>query len=326
MEAIDSFPCDEISAMNIMKYLSLCDKKAAMYIINHFLFFIHVYNHALHVSIIFLLGVEHSCGMVVLDTVRKWVKTWFFDIESQEEYEVSQNGFYIWLDLQVNDKQVLTHLVEGIKVWIKNQLSKHDRQWLNYVRLSVPGMDQRTSSVGEALHWSMKSGFDGVQSSMAPETAAVKMVTKANQKGKSVERHNAEQASRTKVWTSTQTQQYLTDYCARKTETEWNLAPQYKVVQIAKDHYLVYRRDSDDVVGKPELNNVKYNKPCFLFPNNKDDLILSVPHPSIIHLLYVVPTSISIIDYMPSHVIDRTQTIIVCIACLPSHTISSHTS
>jgi hypothetical protein len=117
-------------------------------------------------------------------------------------------------------------------------------------------MDQRTSSVGEALHWSMKSGFDGVQSSMAPETAAVKMVSKANRNGKKVERHNAEQASRTKVWTSTQTQQYLTDFCAKKTEIEWNLAPKYKVVQIAKDHYLVYRRDDDAVVGKHRLNNV----------------------------------------------------------------------
>jgi len=222
--------------------------------------------------------------MLVLDTVKKWVKTWFFEVETPEEYEISQNRFYIWLDLQVNEKQISTHLLEGIKVWIKNQLSKHERQWLNYVRLHVPGMDQRTSSVGEALHWSMKSGFDGVQSSMAPETAAVKMVTKANRRGKKVERQNAEQASRTKVWTSTQTQQYLTDFCAKKTEIEWNLAPCYKVVQIAKDHYLVYRRDSDEVEGKDELSTVNY-KTC-LFPINRANVILSLSRLSMLWIIH----------------------------------------
>ena len=93
------------------------------------------------------------------------------------------------------------------------------------------------------MHHSMKSGFDGVRSSMSLYKSANLQVDKAQHKAKISQKRNAEQVARKQTWTSTITQKYLTDYCAGLVETDLFLALSYKVVHISVDLFLVYLPD-----------------------------------------------------------------------------------
>ena len=108
----------------------------------------------------------------------------FFDVESAKEYKLSKSRFYKWLEEQLDNKFISLNLYQAIKIWIVTSLDHHDSHWLNYHRLNVCGMNQRTSSVCESLHASMKSSYDKVEASMSTSTSANVQMTKAQRRGK----------------------------------------------------------------------------------------------------------------------------------------------
>jgi hypothetical protein len=114
------------------------------------------------------------------------------------------------------------HTIKSIKVWIIKHLQKSESLWVNYIRLFVPTMNMRTTSIAEALHWSMKSGYDGVCSGNKTEVSASKMMDKAARKAKEIAIHNAGQIIRKQKWTQMSTANHLTDYCQAMADIQWD--------------------------------------------------------------------------------------------------------
>ena len=81
--------------------------------------------------------------MIVITTVRLWVKSWFFDVESKKIVFMFKNLFNKWLDDQALNNNISNFLVEIIKVWVKDKLDRYENFWVNYIRLLVPGMGQK---------------------------------------------------------------------------------------------------------------------------------------------------------------------------------------
>ena len=119
--------------------------------------------------------------------------------------------------------------------------------WVNCYRLNTRGQSMRTSSIGEAMHWSMKGGFDQVYATMTLEKSATTMMNKANRRSQKSIKHNAQQVRKTKLWTKSETHNYLTDYCERKAEVEWNLSSGYEVIRQISNVFYVW---------KPSLKNL----------------------------------------------------------------------
>jgi hypothetical protein len=134
-------------------------------------------------SILYTPGVAESKAKVVLDTVKTWMKTWFFDVDAKFEYDFSRKHFFEWLNKQLEEESIPNNFFQAIKIWIGTYLDHYDSHWLNYLRLNVCGMNQRTSTICEALHSSMKSSFDKVQSNMSTSTSAMTQMTKAERRG-----------------------------------------------------------------------------------------------------------------------------------------------
>ena len=107
-----------------------------------------------------------------VNTFKLWINTWWFYIENHSEYVVSKDRLFLWLEQKVNEGIFPSLTVSAMQVWIQNCLEDKENLWLNCVRLYVSGMDQRTTSPAEGLHWSIKSGFDKVLASMNIETSA----------------------------------------------------------------------------------------------------------------------------------------------------------
>ena len=97
--------------------------------------------------------------------------------------------------------------------------------------------------------WSMKNSYDKVEASMSTSTSANAQMTKAQRRGKQQFQKNSNQSSKHRTWTSTDTQNYLTDYAAEMTEIETILSENLKVVQMSPNLFFVFSGDST-VPGK----------------------------------------------------------------------------
>ena len=133
---------------------------------------------------IFITGIAESQAKIVIDIIKSWVKLFFFDVESVEEYKISKFCFYKWLEEQFDNKFIPLNMHQAIKTWIITCLDHYDSHWLNYHQLNVCGMNQRTSSVCESLHASMQSSYDKVEASMPTSTSANVQMTKDQKRGK----------------------------------------------------------------------------------------------------------------------------------------------
>ena len=113
-------------------------------------------------------------------------------VESSTTYEDLRNDFFHWLEKQ-RDVTLPTICDNAITSWIKDTLDPLDSLWLNYHQLYNSGMDQRCTSIVEALHWSMKSGHDGVRAGMSVPVSANTQMDKAQREGVQLAQMNAEQ-------------------------------------------------------------------------------------------------------------------------------------
>ena len=110
--------------------------------------------------------------------------------------------FFSWLQELKENKTFPEYSVQKIRLWVHENLDPYDHMWLNYQRTHVGGMSQRTTSIGEALHASMKSGYDKVFASMGVDRSATLMMDKAERKGKRVANLNAQQVQRKNLWST----------------------------------------------------------------------------------------------------------------------------
>ena len=184
---------------------------------------------------------KHEKQDKVIETVKYWVYSWYFYIESEAEFNLSKALFFEWLEENKKKKILPVLTVMTIKTWVDNHLMPFESFWLNHTRLFVGGMDQRTSSTAEAMHWSMKSGFDAVRAGMNADVAAETMCDKSLRLTKNLENYNADQVTRTKLWTDDPSLQMITDWCSRRAEEQWDASFQYKILKVSEKQFLVFK-------------------------------------------------------------------------------------
>jgi hypothetical protein len=165
-----------------------------------------------------------SLSDVAINTVRDWTKSWFFDVETKEEYVHSTGELLDFLDMSCENQVLPFYMAESIKTWLVGTLQKCESLWNNHECLYVESMNMRTTSVAESLHWSMKSGYDGVRSANRTKRSAEKMMDKAERKAKDIAMHNAGQIICKQQWNSMPTANQLTDYCQSLADLQWSLA------------------------------------------------------------------------------------------------------
>ncbi|KAG7368511.1 hypothetical protein IV203_031254 [Nitzschia inconspicua] len=164
-----------------------------------------------------------------IETVRFFVRSWFFDLETREEYEYSRAALRKYLG-EGGGKVLPQQTVDSIKAWLTTSLEKLETLWLNYLRLHVCTINLRTTSVSESMHSSMKAGFDGVRAGMATDVAANTMMDKTQRLLQLRDAFNAKQLLRTKKWSDMPTAKFLTAHCQEIAEEQWDLRFNYAVV------------------------------------------------------------------------------------------------
>jgi len=164
-----------------------------------------------------------------IDVVRWFVRSWFFDLETAEEYKHSRSYLNTWLD-RARGKVLDDTTVNSIKTWLEARLQPLQKMWLNHERLYVCTMNLRTTSICEAMHSSMKSGFDGVRAAMDTCLSADTMMDKAQRILHERQREVAKQQRRWKKFSSLPTAPHLTEFCQKEVDRQWGRRTLFVVV------------------------------------------------------------------------------------------------
>ncbi|KAG7345407.1 hypothetical protein IV203_032938 [Nitzschia inconspicua] len=112
--------------------------------------------------------------------------------------------------------------------------------WLNNLRLQICTVNLRTTSVSEAMHSSLKSGFDGVRAGIRTDVAVNTMMDKTQRLLRLRNVYNANQLLKKKKWSDMPTADFLTRYCQEMAEEQWDLRFEYAVVHEKTDEWWVY--------------------------------------------------------------------------------------
>ncbi|KAG7344907.1 SWIM zinc finger domain protein [Nitzschia inconspicua] len=112
--------------------------------------------------------------------------------------------------------------------------------WLNHLRLHVCTVNLRTTSVNEAMHSSLKSGFDGVRAEMGTDVAANRMMDKTQRLLQLRDVYNTNQLLKKKKWPDMPTADFLTKYCQGMAEEQRDLRFVYTVVHAKTNEWWVY--------------------------------------------------------------------------------------
>ncbi|KAG7368905.1 MULE transposase domain containing protein [Nitzschia inconspicua] len=200
----------------------------------HTLCYFHTATLSFNKNVSLPVGTDPEEMHRAIDVVRWFVKSWFFDLESCEEYNHSRSYLIAWLE-QGSGSVLTPHIVNSIKTWVTTHLRPLEKMWLNFERLYLCTMDLRTTSISESMHASMKSGFDGVRAGMDTTSSANAVVGKSTRRQKQQQRLNAREQERTVKWSEMPTTRHLTEYCLMKAKEEWDVANSLVVIHAKMD-------------------------------------------------------------------------------------------
>ena len=142
-------------------------------------------------------------------TAYRWMNSWFWTIETKNEFVHSKKVFFDWLK---NDT-VLDALTEGaakaMTALHQVSLKPYECMFARYKRLFVFAFDEKTTSLVEAMNSSMKRGVIPVRANMTLAKSAATMTASSNHKMVREKMSAERDESRTALFSKSDTKLHL---------------------------------------------------------------------------------------------------------------------
>jgi len=133
-----------------------------------------------------------------------WIKTWFNEIETFEEFDESYARLQSWLDT------VIPNTVEAIRNFITEKLLVHRVRFLRCYRIKVQGFDELANSNAESQNSSIKRGPMKIQPNMSMQLSSKIMTDKHSMIQNYHAVTDASKLNATCLWSSSKTSFELT--------------------------------------------------------------------------------------------------------------------
>ena len=143
-----------------------------------------------------------------------WVRSWFYDCKTELELNYSIRKFFIWLKQDcVKKTNVGLSLYGRIYNFVTVSIIDMKTLWARQYRSGRAGLDdESTTSSAEGLNYFTKNGPMASDPKQSMDTSATTQVKKTQKKAQVTAQKNAVQMESTKLWTKSDTADYLTDY------------------------------------------------------------------------------------------------------------------
>ncbi|KAG7369893.1 MULE transposase domain containing protein [Nitzschia inconspicua] len=112
----------------------------------HTLCYFHTATISFNNNISFPKGTGKEAMDDAIEVVRWFVKSWFFEVESFEEYNHSRLYLDSWLE-RGGGSVLEPHIVNSLKTWVTTHLRPLEKMWLNYA------VTKRVSMTMFAVRW-----------------------------------------------------------------------------------------------------------------------------------------------------------------------------
>jgi len=201
----------------------------------HILCYYHLFVQAWTKDIRPLIPKDSEESVKAASNVYYWIKSWFFYIESVQEFEVSRDEMYEYM--QDNETILTANLVNEVKKLITYKLIPHKTKWINYHHMSVRGFNFKTTSPAEAMHSAMKTGFAAVKGTMSMAQSGKAMIAKTSKRNIK----NASTMSKRKLWSDMDYCDWMTVHAEDRSQEFWNRKDIYCCVQTQHDKWLVFQ-------------------------------------------------------------------------------------
>ena len=119
------------------------------------------------------------------------------------------------------------------------------------MRLFVAGLEARTSTNAESLHYSDKYGFQSVNASMSATTSCNVMSNKAETRAKDMAKNFAQKASKNSVQEDSTSREFLTPWAEEFVVKQRSQQNDYWIVQLSRTKFIMMKpktKESEEVL------------------------------------------------------------------------------
>lgn len=170
-----------------------------------------------------------------------WLASWFTELETAAELELSRRAFFDWLEKNDTPKGFSDPaMVQRIETFTEQSLLHHKVLFASPYFVMVEGMGNKTTSAAEAMNSSTKRGELAVNPSMKVNTAATTMVQKSNKLADRKAVSDAKSISATPTWSCSATATTLTKYMEGLAVGMFERRKMYMVVRVSHSTWMVY--------------------------------------------------------------------------------------
>jgi hypothetical protein len=176
-------------------------------------------------------------------TAYNWIQTWFWSIESNDEFDHSLKHFWKWLQMTDDSFPSFTSAKLAIRDFVMKSLLPKREYWLRSLRIKQLSFDAKTTSVVEGQNVSIKKGCAAVAPNCSLAKATDIMLRKSELSRSVKKITNAKAISATPLWTLSATSGCLTSFAEMIVSCNYDKRSDYVGVQIAHNKWvIVYRQ------------------------------------------------------------------------------------
>ena len=161
----------------------------------------------------------------------EWIQSWFWSVDSLEEFTDSLAKFREWLDCTDNGHDVFGTPKMKIRDFVNKSLLPKREYWLRAVGLQQLSFDAKTTSVVEQQNRCLKHGPLSVPPSSNVMNSAKVMVRNSEVTHSIKKLKRAKDISATPLWTSSETRSALTSFAEMIVSSNFDKSKQYVAAQ-----------------------------------------------------------------------------------------------
>jgi len=191
-------------------------------------------------------------------TAISWIKSWFWDLENEAEFNTSKEQFLTWLQEKSNTKALPEVTFVAIRNLLINQLLPLSHKWARYHRHSSHGvMHDVTTSVVESQNSATKGNHSySVKCQMTLDTSLETLTQFGRNYIDRKMQRSATQSSKTTLRSSLTSSSFLTDHASHVLSESLSHSANYYIYSLTATKWLVaYKAAIDSMVDCASRNN-----------------------------------------------------------------------
>jgi len=194
------------------------------------------------------------------DTAYSWIQSWFWLVETKEEFDKSLCDFWLWLDSFLQDNDTYSSTVSAIRNFVIQSLLPKLDYWVRYSRIDQLSFEATTNSVVEGQNSSLKRGVIQTKANNSLLQSTKALMSNSEVKFGLTKIKKAKEVVSTPLWTSNATAAQLTSFAEMLVSRNFQQSINYLVVQTSTTEWLVMHKNHLKITKKTKSPITKFKR------------------------------------------------------------------